>query len=434
MPITYRLVKGSALTHAELDANFTDLDTTKADATVFSSVADGLAPLSGGGTATYLRADGTWATPAGAGDMVLASTQTVTGAKTFSNTMLKLAGATSGASTLVAPAVAGTTTFTLPTATTTLVGTDTTQSLTNKTLAGVTVTGTSIIPTQAAGDNTTQMASTAHVFAERTNAATLTNKTLTSPAVNTPTLGGAVAGTFTLPATATMAATPSQADSSAKIATTAYVDTGLSTKAAANATVAITGANTLVSATHFNRHITWTGGTTAAQALSGTASTGDFIECANNGTATLTFTNCTEGAGYRLSVEPGESFYAIYTGGAWKSITPINVGQSALNSQSAAYTLVLTDAGKTIYHPSADTTARIWTIPANSAVAFPIGTIVTFDNDDAAGALTISITTDTLVLVGTAGTTGSRTLAEGGRAVAMKVSATRWRIDGNGLS
>lgn len=104
------------------------------------------------------------------------------------------------------------------------------------------------------------------------------------------------------------------------------------------------------------------------------------------------------------------------------------------NSQSAAYTLVASDAGKHIYHPAADATARIWTIPANASVAFPIGTAVTFDNDFGAGAITIAITTDTLVLVGTAGSTGSRTLAPGGQATAVKVTATRWRISGTGVS
>jgi hypothetical protein len=104
------------------------------------------------------------------------------------------------------------------------------------------------------------------------------------------------------------------------------------------------------------------------------------------------------------------------------------------NSQSAAYTMVAADAGKHIYHPAADTTARTWTIPANGTVAFPIGTAITFDNDIGAGALTIAITTDTLVLVGTVGSTGSRTIASGGQATAIKVTATRWRIAGTGLS
>jgi hypothetical protein len=40
-------------------------------------------PASGGGTANFLRADGTFAAPAGGGDMVLASVQTNSGLKTF---------------------------------------------------------------------------------------------------------------------------------------------------------------------------------------------------------------------------------------------------------------------------------------------------------------------------------------------------------------
>lgn len=103
------------------------------------------------------------------------------------------------------------------------------------------------------------------------------------------------------------------------------------------------------------------------------------------------------------------------------------------NSQSAAYTLVLADSGKHIYHPSADTTARTWTIPANGSVAFPVGTAITFVNDTSAGVITIAITTDTLVLAG-AGTTGSRTLAAGGVATAVKVTSTRWIISGTGLT
>jgi hypothetical protein len=103
------------------------------------------------------------------------------------------------------------------------------------------------------------------------------------------------------------------------------------------------------------------------------------------------------------------------------------------NSQSAAYTLVLSDAGKQIFHPSADTTARTWTIPANGSVAFPIGTPVTFINQNAGGVITIAITTDTLRLAGP-GTTGSRTLAANGIATAVKVTATEWIINGTGLT
>lgn len=112
------------------------------------------------------------------------------------------------------------------------------------------------------------------------------------------------------------------------------------------------------------------------------------------------------------------------------SIGFLNIPQ---NSQSAAYTLVLADSGKQIFHPSADTTARTWTIPANSSVAFPVGTGITFINQNSAGTITIAITTDTMRLAGT-GTTGSRTLAANGIATAIKVTSTEWIISGTGLT
>ncbi len=103
------------------------------------------------------------------------------------------------------------------------------------------------------------------------------------------------------------------------------------------------------------------------------------------------------------------------------------------NSQSADYTLVLTDSGKQIYHPSADTTPRAWTIPANASVEYPVGTAITFVNDTSAGDITIAVASDTLVLSG-AGTTGARTLAANGIATALKITATRWMISGSGLT
>jgi hypothetical protein len=130
-----------------------------------------------------------------------------------------------------------------------------------------------------------------------------------------------------------------------------------------------------------------------------------------------------------IATYDGTTGKLIQDGGA----TIASVRSIPQNSQSAAYTLVLADAGKHIYHPSADTTARIWTIPANATVAFPIGTAVTFVNDTSAGAITIAITSDTLVLAGS-GSTGSRTLAANGIATAVKVTSTRWVISGINLT
>jgi hypothetical protein len=103
------------------------------------------------------------------------------------------------------------------------------------------------------------------------------------------------------------------------------------------------------------------------------------------------------------------------------------------NSQSADYTCVAADSGKHIYHPSADTTARTWTIPANGSVPYALGTSITFVNDVSGGVITIAITTDTLKLAGT-GATGSRSLAANGIATAVKVTTTTWFISGLGLS
>ena len=172
---------------------------------------------------------------------------------------------------------------------------------------------------------------------------------------------------------------------------------------------ALSGANTWTGVQSFTQHLTITG---AGKGVIFEGTTADDYETtllAGEPTAdrTVTLPNETCDLGFR------------------------NIPQ---NSQSAAYTTVLADSGKHIYHPAADTTARTWTIDSNANVAYPIGTAITFDNDYGAGALTIAITSDTMVLVGSAGSTGSRTLASGGQATAIKVTATRWRIGGTSLT
>lgn len=140
------------------------------------------------------------------------------------------------------------------------------------------------------------------------------------------------------------------------------------------------------------------------------------------------------GGSSKFNITKGGVIYAVgvdlTTTQAADSIGTRGVPQ---NSQSTAYTLVAADAGKHILHPSADTTARTFTIPANSSVAYPVGTVVTFVNQASAGVVTIAITTDTMRLAG-AGTTGSRTLAANGIATAIKLTSTEWLISGTGLT
>jgi hypothetical protein len=101
-------------------------------------------------------------------------------------------------------------------------------------------------------------------------------------------------------------------------------------------------------------------------------------------------------------------------------------------SKSAAYTTVLADSGKVIFHPSTDANARTFTIDSNANVAYALGTVLTFINMTSQ-AVTVAITSDTLYLAGT-GTTGSRTLAQYGMATAIKMTSTTWIISGSGLT
>ena len=101
------------------------------------------------------------------------------------------------------------------------------------------------------------------------------------------------------------------------------------------------------------------------------------------------------------------------------------------NSQSAAYTTVAADANKHILHPAADNSARTFTIDSNANVPYPVGTTISFFNQ--INTVTISITDDTLTLYPN-GTTGNRTLAANGMAVATKLASTSWAITGVGLS
>lgn len=95
------------------------------------------------------------------------------------------------------------------------------------------------------------------------------------------------------------------------------------------------------------------------------------------------------------------------------------------NSQTASYTLQLSDSGKHVYI----TTGGV-TVPPNSDVNFGIGTVVSIVN---ASGSTQTITAGsgvTLRLSGTA-TTGNRTLAAYGIATLLKVDTDTWNATGN---
>lgn len=101
------------------------------------------------------------------------------------------------------------------------------------------------------------------------------------------------------------------------------------------------------------------------------------------------------------------------------------------NHQAGNYGIIADDDGKQIYHELLDGPAT-WTLPSNAGLPLPVGFVATFINMDTS-AVTITITTDTLLLAGP-GTTGARTLARFGIATAVKITPTSWIINGVNLT
>lgn len=116
------------------------------------------------------------------------------------------------------------------------------------------------------------------------------------------------------------------------------------------------------------------------------------------------------------------------TGAAADTVGYLGAPQN-LGLNSGNVTLALTDNGKHVYH--SDANARTLTIPANASVAFPIGTVIVGVNENAAGILTIAITTDTLRW---GSSTGSRSVAANGTFSLLKVTSTLWRLTGDGIT
>lgn len=233
----------------------------------------------------------------------------------------------------------------------------------------------------------------------------------TSPTFVTPVLGAATGTSLT----------------TTGVVTASAVAPGYTTTATAAGTTTLTAAST--------QFQFFTGSTTQTVALpvTSTLTTGFTFAVANNSTGVVTVQS--SGANNVLVMGPQSTaqFTCILTSGttaaSWSvQTTYANVPQ---NSQSAAYTTVLSDSGKHILHPTADNNARTFTIDSNANVPYPIGTTITFYNQ--INTVTISITSDTLTLAG-AGSTGSRSLAASGIATAMKVGTTSWVISGVGLT
>ena len=110
----------------------------------------------------------------------------------------------------------------------------------------------------------------------------------------------------------------------------------------------------------------------------------------------------------------------------------LDPSRSDVNLQNGNYTTVLADKGKTIRKDNA-TASITATIAAEASVAYKIGTFLGFDNSGSADWDIDIAGADTLIFADD-GSTGTRTLAPDGYAVAQKIAAGTWKIAGRQLT
>src|SRR5580700_9613825 len=162
-----------------------------------------------------------------------------------------------------------------------------------------------------------------------------------------------------------------------------------------------------------------------------------------NNTGALTWAGATAivGAPLTVNVPAGSSPTTYNLPGANGGTIDIGTLEIVQNAQSCNYTLQASDNGQEIAH-TATTSGCTFTIPCSACgsgqVNYPIGACITFFNEGGSGPITITINTDELVLgfgsTTAVGSTGSRTLAAYGKAVACKEFSAAWLITGGGLT
>ena len=275
----------------------------------------------GTGVATFL------ATPSSANLISAVTDETGTGSlvfatlPTFGTTGVKFSGSTSGTTTVLSGATAGTSVLTLPVATDTLVGKATTDTLTNKTvnLTSNTLSGTTAQFNTALSDGD---------FATLAGTETLTNKTLTTPVLGVATATSVNKVALTAPATsATLTIADGKTLTASNSLTLAGTDATTMTFPATSATVA--GLSILETFTASQR-----GTVTTDNDGSFDMNVTNNFKCTPTATFALTFTNITAGqSGYVLLVNT--SGYTVTAAATTK------VNTSFLTTVSAAGTYLL---------------------------------------------------------------------------------------------
>lgn len=101
------------------------------------------------------------------------------------------------------------------------------------------------------------------------------------------------------------------------------------------------------------------------------------------------------------------------------------------NTQNSDYTLVISDAGKTLLHTNS--TGYAWTIPPNSSVAFPVGTVVVLANTGT-GTITLTRGAGVALYIGGSTTSQDVDIDQNGFASLIKVATNGWLVQGSALS
>ncbi len=165
---------------------------------------------------------------------------------------------------------------------------------------------------------------------------------------------------------------------------------------------------------------------TQAQVNAGVA-TGVFVSPAK----LALWAGVTGALGYTPLNKAGDTATNLLIANTALSATSAGYLGAPVNEQDVNYTFALTDAGKMVRGNSASGIA--WTIPPNSAVAFPVGTAIVVRN---LGAGTVTITRGSGVTQLLAGGSTSKdvALAQYGLATLIQETANAWVIAGTNIS
>lgn len=422
---------------------------TASNGGIVYSTASAMAILSGTATAGQLLRSGSSAAPSwststypatsAAGTILASATaNTITATPTpvlgvSGSTLgtLTLAGNTSGSVLITPQAAAGTVTLTLPNTTGTVAASATAPITLNATTGAIGITGVALskvddtnVTLTLGGNATTALVATASITAGWTGQLAVGR-------------GGTGLSTFT-------SNVIYKGNGSSALATSSLTDNGTSVVgtlpfSAPNfaggytTTATAAGTTTLTVASTQFQFFTGTATQTVVLPVTSTLFTGLSYTVVNNSTGVVTVQSSGANTVLVMGPQSTATFVCILTSGTTAASWSVQAAYANVpqNSQSAAYTTVLSDAGKHILHPTADNNARTFTIDSNANVPYPVGTTITFVNQ--INTVTISITSDTMTLAGS-GTTGSRTLSASGIATALKIASTSWIISGSGLT